>query len=163
MNNQVILRLYNDRGQVPYQRCDTIMHFSTFSAFLKSSIKTLNDYRPIPLLWLKQHPQAPQTLKFASHFSDCSFICLTSLVSLEKNNLAGIASKLSLAPLVASTSAACRPALEINREAVTEFVPTPGLLSTILNAKSELEMAPRLAYLGDHCKKQAEGKGKIRH
>ena len=54
MNNQVILRLYNDRGQVPYQRCDTIMHFSTFSAFLKSSIKTLNDYRPILVLGLKK-------------------------------------------------------------------------------------------------------------
>jgi hypothetical protein len=33
------------------------MHFSTFSAFLKSSIKILNDYRPIPVLGLRHKAQ----------------------------------------------------------------------------------------------------------
>ena len=53
MVNQVVLHLHNDRGQVPHQRCDTLVHFNTFLTFANPSIKTLTDYRPILLLGLK--------------------------------------------------------------------------------------------------------------
>ena len=41
MANQVVVRLHNDRGQVPYQRYDTLVHFNAFLTFAKPSIKTL--------------------------------------------------------------------------------------------------------------------------
>ena len=52
ITHQVMLRLHNDRGQVPYKRYHTIMNFNTFSACSKSPIKSLIKSWSIHLLGL---------------------------------------------------------------------------------------------------------------
>ena len=60
MSNQVIQRVYNDSGQVPYKHYDTIVSLSTILASPKPPIKILNESRPIPLVGLN-------TLQVAFH------------------------------------------------------------------------------------------------
>ena len=50
VSKQVIWRLYNYLGHVPYHHYDTIVSSSPFLAFQKPQIKILNESRPIPLV-----------------------------------------------------------------------------------------------------------------
>jgi hypothetical protein len=88
MSNQAIKRLYNDRGQVPYQYYEAIVSFSTFLAFSKLLIRILNESRSIPLVGLTvtKHdasdtwpPAAP-----AAHPASAPLLC--SLAQLQNKN-----------------------------------------------------------------------------